>query len=869
MFTNTKVSFSGPVYLMLENTTLTQSEGLITATCIAVVRLYVQVLVVWVLQLSLAFAGGGPETTLVVVNAASPISLSIANAYVQMRDIPENNVVWLDHVPAADSIDIKSFRTKIWKPIHEYIIANHLKEEIDTIAYSADFPYRVDFSNDLKVNKISRNRYLGHYASLTGLTFFGHWVERGDPTYLGLNRYYRRNLAPRLIPPRPLNNEEVKLIKDATTALKHKNYESAVESLQSLVKDYPWSGNVWYQLARGLAAVGRNDEAMSALSKAVKMGWDRSLTVRDDKLLKPLRDYTGFPALIRQMQLKSGPYQPAHGFRSQYIWTGRDQPVRQAADTDSPDRYYLSTLLAYTGLHGNSMPEVLSYLRAAVASDGTFPDGTVYLMENTDIRSQTRESSFHATALALRERGHRVEILAKGQHSQDGNIPKNKADVIGAVVGSRHFDWNRSNSRLLPGAIAESLTSYGGDFDKSSQTKLTEFLRYGAAGSSGTVAEPYSIQAKFPTPSLHIYYADGSSLAEAFYQSVKAPYQLIIVGDPLARPFAYFANVSLASPSITRAWHNTVLIKPALKPEKDHSIHHLELWIDGQYTDEVAPWDVFLWNTNKVEDGCHDVRLIAVEDSSIETRSYVHLHVKVNNRNHRVYIKALGGSVEMGKTIALSGSAPQARRVQIFQGTRLLGSSLVEDGRWMAAIPSHSLGLGGVLLYARAFYQDGSTARSCGTPVDIEAPRRLTPVHSVDISYQEGLRLLLQDEAGNIHKLVIKKLNGRLHEVSMDEKAVTSMHFYGEFKVEMPGFYQLFLNTKGLLRVMIDGLLKVDNQITSENKAIFLPLNLGNSWHSLRIDLVPEGQPFLQARLAGEVVTATLGGNRMRHALEP
>ena len=163
----------------------------------AAIRLFVQAVLVWVLQLSTAWAGGGPETTLVVVNAASPISLTIANAYVRMRDIPASHVMWLDDVPAADSIDIKQFRNRIWKPIRDYITDHHLQDQIDTIAYSGDFPYRVDFKNDLKAYKLPNNRHLGHYASLTGLTFFARRVERENLGYLGVNRYFRRDLAPR------------------------------------------------------------------------------------------------------------------------------------------------------------------------------------------------------------------------------------------------------------------------------------------------------------------------------------------------------------------------------------------------------------------------------------------------------------------------------------------------------------------------------------------------------------------------------------------------------------------------------------------------------------------------------------------------
>ena len=75
----------------------------------------------------------------------------------------------------------------------------------------------------------------------------------------------------------------------------------------------------------------------------------------------------------------------------------------------------------------------------------------------------------------------------------EGTVPLNRKDVQGVVMGTAVFDWKASGSTILPGAICDNFTSFGGVMTQGAgQTPLSEFLRYGAAGASGTVTEPYS-----------------------------------------------------------------------------------------------------------------------------------------------------------------------------------------------------------------------------------------------------------------------------------------------------------------------------------------------------------------------------------------
>ena len=92
-------------------------------------------------------------------------------------------------------------------------------------------------------------------------------------------------------------------------------------------------------------------------------------------------------------------------------------------------------------------------------------------MVNDDIRSKARQWGFKPAVQQLAGLGIRGEII-------QGDIPKNVKDVAGVMVGIADFDWTKSGSTILPGAICEHLTSYGGIMNAGAgQTPLSAFIR--------------------------------------------------------------------------------------------------------------------------------------------------------------------------------------------------------------------------------------------------------------------------------------------------------------------------------------------------------------------------------------------------------
>jgi hypothetical protein len=594
----------------------------------------------------MAAAGGGPENAVVVVNADSPESVTIAREYVRLRKIPPVNVVSLHGLPAGTTIKVEDFRQRILMPIMEAIRQRGLQGQIDYIVYSAGFPYAVDVSADMAGRRFPR--FITQPASLTGLTYLCEMVLAKDSGYLALdaNRYVRQPRAQKS--DRPWSEEDKRRqaeleqlfakVQEArrkagqaktplTPEMQDWLEEAAVLS-RDLAGNHPDNSELLYNLACVLALQQKSEEAMTSLTAAYKAGWWNANLCEADPDLASLRGRDDFKALMKKMRDAVIMMQPARAFHHATAWPdpptppasrGKGEPARP----ESGRRYYLSAMLAYTGGPANTLEEALDSLRKSCAADGSHPRGTIYYMVSGDwARTGPRQWAFRSAAEALKKLGVNAEVIS-------GVLPKDKPDVAGAMIGTATFRWKESGSRILPGAFCDHLTSFGGLMTGAGQTLLSEFIRYGAAGACGTVTEPYNVPGKFPTAFLHVYYAGGCTLAEAFYQSVSGPYQQLLVGDPLCRPWAKIPEVHVkgltAGQTIRRACRLTPASRSVLP------VTRYELYVDGRLRQTCAPGKSLLLDPAGLPAGEHEARVVAVA-GPLETRGRVLLPFRAVRR---------------------------------------------------------------------------------------------------------------------------------------------------------------------------------------------------------------------------------------------
>lgn len=640
----------------------------------------------------------------VVINAQSRSSKLIANHYIRLRNIPARNVVYLNDLPNAVRISYPDFREKVLIPIVTQIRERQLSKQIDYIVYSADIPTQVTVSNPLakfmeqaakvigKQKAESMKRVYNPVASINSMTFFYTRILADQPTFFALdaNKYMRTRAVDLLRT--PFIGESQETFRSALALGEKKNYRRAIELLKPLAEQHPRQVACLYWLARFYARSGKQQEAILHLKRTIEAGWSYREFTRSDLAFENLREDPEFKKLVGRIPNDDYRFLPTLGFRSRYHW-GINGMIN--ASPRQGESYVLSTVLAVTRNQGMSEAAALAQLQRAIRADGTRPQGTFYFTDTKDVRVTTRKPEFAYAIKTLKRLGHQARQIKAIRPAQQPRI-------AGLTMGTSTYSMTKANNKILPGAICENLTSYGGALENGrSQTKLTELLRAGAAGSSGTVVEPFSIPNKFPHPNIHLHYVRGCTLAESFYQSVHGPFQLLIVGDALCQPWARIPKFEINGLPANGEVTGELVLTPDFSQTRS-ALESLEMYLDGALVQATRSFGKIRLDTTRLADGYHELRIVAVNQGAIKSTGRRVLQLMVNNKQQQVSLTATDNTVDERGVLNLNVKSESADRIEIKHNHRTLAT--VKQGTGQVQIKANSIGRGPATLVAVAYH---------------------------------------------------------------------------------------------------------------------------------------------------------------------
>ena len=178
----------------------------------------------------------------------------------------------------------------------------------------------------------------------------------------------------------------------------------------------------------------------------------------------------------------------------------------------------------------DSIARAKAVIDRGVQSDAGVFRATAYYLTTSEQARNSRAMYFPPTGLNIPRSG--LAVM---------NIQSDK--LVGAsdiMIYQTGAAWVEGLETLnfLPGALADHLTSVGGDLQGKGQMSILRWLDAGATASYGTVSEPCNYWQKFPNPAVMLkWYVHGASAIEAYWKSVVWPAQGLFIGEPLAAPF--------------------------------------------------------------------------------------------------------------------------------------------------------------------------------------------------------------------------------------------------------------------------------------------------------------------------------------------
>lgn len=263
------------------------------------------------------------------------------------------------------------------------------------------------------------------------------------------------------------------------------------------------------------------------------------LTVLAFEQLKQQIEVQLHPGIQAILMLWTAPYAVECNSITSALSLGYDaEQCKQTCAAGKPSRYYNSSAsLPFTELGlrltmllpTDTLLQAKALIDRGVISSFALHPASAYLLTTSDANRNSRARFFPASGVIAQKK---LQIQNLQRDSIEG-----AQDVMFYLTGLTHVP-KLDSLHFMPGALADHLTSSGGDLLGLTQMSSLRWLENGATASYGTVSEPCNHWQKFPHPGVLLkHYLTGASAIEAYWKSVAWPSQGVFIGEPLATPY--------------------------------------------------------------------------------------------------------------------------------------------------------------------------------------------------------------------------------------------------------------------------------------------------------------------------------------------
>ena len=685
-------------------------------------RLWILLLLLGLLSADTELIAGGPENAIIVVNEESDSSKLIANHYIALRKIPAVNVIYLRGIPTGDFIKLEECRNKVLLPIFKTIEQRGLTNHIDYVIYSSGFPTSVKgyevreelkATGDAKAIQLAKNKFFAPELSLTSATYLYQSVLAEDHFfYLSLNsNLYMRTSTQKALT-QPFVERDQVLFDRALKAAGENDYAEATKILESLAEKHPQQMAVLYWLARIYSMDEQEENSIKWLKRAIAAGWSfREYTFSDPSFSSLLEneDFQDTLEFIPDLPFR---HLGTQSFRSEYFW-GPNGSINSTPNQGA--RYVLSTMLGVNQNQGITEQETLDYLRRSIKADGTFPEGTFYFCgyrKNSDQYSASWIRRCDPGIGVVRVSRPRLSVLCFRKTTGRGWIND----------GLRRVQLEFQRQQNLTGCDLREPYQLWWAADAWDQTDQTERISEGRCrrivrNCQGT----FRYSGEISCARLQVHYARGCTLAESFYQSVSGPFQLLIVGDALCKPWASIPEIEVTGDLVgTQPASGTITFeidgKNSVIP-----IAATDIFVDGilkQHLKRTGRGPVSI-NTNSLADGYHELRIVPIAAGTIATHGSQIFPLEVDNHGHQIKLTTKSADFEIADQIEVTATAPLASEIQLIHNGRIMGRQSGEDVKFK--VQAKEFGRGPVEIFAVATV-DGKSAISQPVNININGP---------------------------------------------------------------------------------------------------------------------------------------------------